>query len=144
MTEKQIHITDSDLQRLKTLLRSNWVDRKEDAGDLKRLEHEIDRASIVKATEVPKDVVTMNSRVKLRDLDSGDAVEFSLVFPSFPFAAGSNHLADRTVSVLAPMGTAVLGYRVGDEIDWEVPAGVRRLRVEDLPFQPESAGRYDL
>jgi regulator of nucleoside diphosphate kinase len=144
MTEKQIHVTDSDLQRLKTLLRSNWVDRKEDRGDLSRLEHEIDRASIVKATEVPKDVVTMNSRVKLRDLDSGDAVDFSLVFPTFPFAAGSNHLAPMTVSVLAPIGTAVLGYRVGDTIEWEVPAGVRRLKVEDLPFQPESAGRYDL
>jgi regulator of nucleoside diphosphate kinase len=144
MTEKQIHVTDSDLQRLKTLLRSNWVDRKEDRGDLSRLEHEIDRASVVKATEVPKDVVTMNSRVKLRDLDSGDAVDFSLVFPTFPFAAGSNHLAPMTVSVLAPIGTAVLGYRVGDTIEWEVPAGVRRLKVEDLPFQPESAGRYDL
>jgi regulator of nucleoside diphosphate kinase len=144
MTEKPIHVTDSDFQRLKTLLRSDWVDRKEDAGDLKRLESEIERARIVKSTAVPKDVVTMNSRVKLRDLDSGDAVDFSLVFPTFPFAAGSNHLAKMTVSVLAPIGTAVLGYRVGDEIEWEVPAGVRRLKVEDVPFQPESAGRYDL
>ena len=144
MTEKQIHVTDSDLQRVKTLLRSNWVDRKEDRGDLSRLEHEIDRASIVKATEVPKDVVTMNSRVKLRDLDSGDALDFSLVFPTFPFAAGSDHLAPMTVSVLAPIGTAVLGNRVGDIIEWEVPAGGRRLKVEDVPFQPESAGRYDL
>jgi regulator of nucleoside diphosphate kinase len=49
-----------------------------------------------------------------------------------------------TVSVLAPIGTAVLGYRVGDEIEWEVPSGVRRLKVEDVPFQPENAGRYDL
>ena len=93
---------------------------------------------------MPRDVVTMNSRVKLRDLDSGDALDFSLVFPTFPLAAGSDHLAPMTVSVLAPIGTAVLGYRVGDTIEWEVPAGVRRLKVEDLPFQPESAGRYDL
>jgi regulator of nucleoside diphosphate kinase len=48
------------------------------------------------------------------------------------------------VSVLAPLGMAVLGYRVGDTFEWEVPAGVRRLRVEDVSFQPESAGRYDL
>jgi regulator of nucleoside diphosphate kinase len=144
MTEKQIHVTDSDFQRLKTLLRGDWVDRKDDAGDLIRLEHEIERARIVKSTAIPKDVVTMNSRVKVRDLDSGDAVDFSLVFPTFPFAAGSNHLAEMTVSVLAPIGTAVLGYRVGDEIEWDVPAGVRRLKVEDVPFQPEAAGRYDL
>lgn len=144
MAEKPIQVTDSDLQRVKTLLHSNWVDRQKNADDLRRLESELDRASIVRATEVPRDVVTMNSRVKLRDLDSGDALDFSLVFPTFPLAAGSDHLAPMTVSVLAPIGTAVLGYRVGDTIEWEVPAGVRRLKVEDLPFQPESAGRYDL
>ncbi len=144
MTEKQIQLTDSDFQRLKTLLRSNWIDRREDVGDVKRLEHELERANIVKSTEVPKDVVTMNSRVKLRDLDSGDAVDFSLVFPTSPYAAGSNRLATMKVSVLAPIGTAVLGYRAGDTIEWEVPAGTRRLKVEDVPFQPESAGRYDL
>ena len=144
MTEKQIQLTDSDSQRLRTLLQGHWIDRREDVSDLKRLEYELERARVVKATEVPKDVVTMNSRVKLRDLDSGDAVDFSLVFPTSPYAAGSDHLAPMKVSVLAPIGTAVLGYRVGDTIEWEVPAGVRRLKVEDVSFQPESAGRYDL
>ncbi len=144
MTEKQIYVTDSDLQRLKTLLRDNWRDRREDRGDLNRLDYEIERARVVRPMEVPKDVVTMNSRVRLRDLDSGDAVEFSLVYPSQPYAAGSDHLADMTVSVLAPIGTAILGYRVGDSIEWEVPAGVRRLKVEQVLFQPEAAGRYDL
>jgi regulator of nucleoside diphosphate kinase len=86
----------------------------------------------------------MNSRVRLRDLDSGDAVVFSLVYPSLPYAAGSDNIAEMTVSVLAPIGTAVLGYRVGDTIEWEVPAGVRRLKVEDVLFQPEAAGRFDL
>jgi regulator of nucleoside diphosphate kinase len=144
VTEKQIHVTDSDFQRLKTLLRENWVDRREDVGDLSRLEYEIERARVVRSTEMPKDVVTMNSRVRVRDLDSGDAVVFSLVYPSFPHAAGSEHLAEMTVSVLAPIGTAVLGYRVGDTIEWEVPAGVRRLKVEQVLFQPEAAGRLDL
>jgi len=144
MTEKQIHVTNSDLQRLTTLLRENWRDRREDVGDLNRLEYEIERASVVRPTEVPKDVVTMNSRVRLRDLDSGDAVVFSLVYPSAPYAAGSDHLAEMTVSVLAPIGTAILGYRVGDTIEWDVPGGVRRLKIEDVLFQPEAAGRYDL
>lgn len=144
MTEKQIQVTDADYQRLRTLLRSDRVDHREDPGDLARLEHELDRARIVRSTEVPKDVVTMNSRVRIRDLDSGDAVDFSLVFPSSPWAAGADRLAPMKVSILAPIGTAVLGYRVGDEIEWEVPAGVRRLKVEDVPFQPEAAGRYDL
>ena len=144
MTERQIYVTDSDFQRIKTLLRENRLDRREDAGDLNRLAYEIERARIVRSTEVPKDVVTMNSRVRVRDLDSGDAVVFSLVYPSFPSAAGSDHLADMTVSVLAPIGTAVLGYRVGDTIEWDVPAGARTLKVENVLFQPEAAGRYDL
>jgi len=144
VTEKQIYVTDSDLQRLKTLLRYTWRDRREDVGDLSRLDHELERASIVRPMEVPKDVVTMNSRVRLRDLDSGDAVDFSLVYPTQPYAAGSDHIAEMTVSVLAPIGTAILGYRVGDTIEWEVPAGVRRLKVEDVLFQPEAAGRFDL
>jgi regulator of nucleoside diphosphate kinase len=80
----------------------------------------------------------------VRDLDSGDAAVFSLVYPSHPFAPGSNHLADMTVSVLTQFGTAVLGYRVGDTIEWDVPAGARTLKVEDVEFQPEAAGRYDL
>ncbi len=144
MTEKKIYVTDSDLQRLKTLLQDNWRDRREDVGDLNRLDYELDRACVVRPMEVPKNVVTMNSRVRLRDLDSGDTVEFSLVYPSQPYAAGSDHLAEMTVSVLAPIGTAILGYRVGDSIEWEVPAGVRRLKVEKVLFQPEAAGRLDL
>ena len=144
MTEEKIHITDSDSQRLRTLIRENWLNRREDVGDLNRLKYEINRARIVRSTDVPKDVVTMNSRVRVRDLDSGDAVVFSLVYPSSPLAAGTDHLAEMTVSVLAPIGTAVLGYRVGDTIEWDVPAGVRRLKIEDVLFQPEAAGRYDL
>jgi regulator of nucleoside diphosphate kinase len=144
MAEKQIYVTDSDHKRLKTLLQDNWLDRREDVGDVNRLEYEIERARVVRPAEVPNDVVTMNSRVRLRDLDSGDAVVFSLVYPSLPYAAGSDNLAEMTVSVLAPIGTAVLGYRVGDTIEWEVPAGVRRLKVEDVLFQPEAAGRFDL
>lgn len=144
MTEKPIYITDSDRKRLKTLLEENWLDRREDRGDLKRLDYELDRARVVKSTEVPNDVVTMNSCVRLRDLDSGDAVVFSLVYPSEPYAAGSDNLAEMTVSVLAPIGTAVLGYRLGDTIRWEVPGGMRRLKVEGVLFQPEAAGRLDL
>ena len=59
MTEKQIYVTDSDLQRLKTLLRDNWLDRREDVGDLYRLEDEIERARVVRSTEMPKVIVSL-------------------------------------------------------------------------------------
>lgn len=143
MTEKQIYLTESDFERISGVLRSNWLRDREDVGDLSRLRDELHRALVVKSTEIPSDVVTMNSRVRLRDLDSGDAVVFSLVYPSLAHRPGAD-APEMTVSVLAPVGTAILGYRVGDTIEWKVPAGVRRLKVEDVLFQPEATGRYDL
>lgn len=141
MTERQIQLTDSDAQRLTCLL-DKWHDRREDNGDLKHLEYEVQRARLVKPREISKDVVTMNSRVRIRDLDSGDSVAFSLVYPSF--LIDEDGPPEMTVSVFAPMGTAVLGCRVGDAIEWEVPGGKRRLKVEEVLYQPEAAGRFDL
>jgi regulator of nucleoside diphosphate kinase len=80
----------------------------------------------------------MNSRVRLRDLDSGEKMQISLVYPSAADASA------KKVSVLAPIGTAILGYRTGDTIEWEVPAGVRRLKIEDVLYQPEASGDFSL
>jgi regulator of nucleoside diphosphate kinase len=143
MTEKQIYLTESDFERISVGLRGNWLRDREDVGDLSRLRDELQRALVVKSTEIPSDVVTMNSRVRLRDLDSGDAVVFSLVYPSSAHRSRAD-APEMTVSVLAPVGTAILGYRVGDTIEWKVPAGVRRLKVEDVLYQPEATGRYDI
>jgi regulator of nucleoside diphosphate kinase len=80
----------------------------------------------------------MNSRVGLVDLDTEEEMVYTLVFP---------HEADITqskISVLAPIGTAILGYRVGDTLTWQVPDGMRRLRVKQILYQPEAAGDYHL
>jgi regulator of nucleoside diphosphate kinase len=82
---------------------------------------------------VPADVVTMNSEVRLMDLDSGETKVYTLVFPS-------QARSKNAVSVLAPIGTAILGYRVGSVIEWRVPRGVRRLKVLAVLYQPEAAG----
>ena len=76
----------------------------------------------------------MNSSVRLRDLDSGETEGYELVEPT-----DADMTFDR-ISVLAPIGTAILGYRLGDVIEWPVPAGLRRLRVEEILDQPERAG----
>jgi regulator of nucleoside diphosphate kinase len=80
----------------------------------------------------------MNSRVKLVDLESDETMEYTLVFPQ------DADLAEGKISVLAPIGTAMLGYRVGDVFSWQVPSGERRIRVEAILYQPEAAGDYDL
>ena len=100
--------------------------------ELRLLENELKRARIVGPEEVPPDVITMNSRAELLDLESGERMEFTLVFPA------DENVNNGKISVLAPLGTAMLGYRVGDEFVWHVPHGLRRLKVTKLHFQPEA------
>ena len=96
------------------------------------LEVEIARAEIVHADDLPPDVITMNSRAELLDLETGERMEFTLVFPiDADIEAGK-------ISVLSPLGTAMLGYRAGDEFEWPVPYGLRRLEVTHVHFQPEA------
>lgn len=75
----------------------------------------------------------MKSRAELLDLDTGESMEFTLVFPS------EANIDDGKISVLAPLGTAMLGYGVGDEFEWTVPYGLRRLKVTHVHFQPATA-----
>jgi regulator of nucleoside diphosphate kinase len=91
---------------------------------LESLAAELDRGIRVAPTEIPPDVVTMNSRVRLVDLDTNEEMVYTLVFPD------DADIAQSKISVLAPIGTAMLGYRVGDTFEWQVPNGTRRLRVK--------------
>jgi regulator of nucleoside diphosphate kinase len=102
-------------------------------AELKGLESELERAQIVPPEALPPNVITMNSRAELLDLDTGEHMEFTLVFPS------EANIDEGKISVLAPLGTAMLGYRVGDEFEWTVPHGLRRLKVTHVHFQPEAA-----
>ncbi len=102
-------------------------------GEMKALQSELARATIVTPENLPPDVITMNSSADLLDLDTKERMEFTLVFPR------DANLEEGKISVLAPLGTAMLGYRVGDEFEWVVPYGLRRLKVTAVRFQPEAA-----
>jgi regulator of nucleoside diphosphate kinase len=102
------------------------------------LENQLDRATVVPARQVPPDVVTMNSEVEVEDVDTGARKILTIVFPEAADARAGK------VSVLAPLGVAVLGSRVGEVLECQLPGGLRRLRVNHLLYQPEAAGRYDL
>ena len=102
------------------------------------LKEELDRAQIVLPKDIPSDVVTMNSRVRLSDMSKGEEQVYTLVFPR------DADTVTGKISVLAPVGTAILGYRVGDMIEWQVPAGKRKLKIEEIIYQPEAAGDYHL
>jgi regulator of nucleoside diphosphate kinase len=119
---KNILITENDHERLLRLINSRRQSVHE-RETLDALEQELERATIVKASEIPHDVVTMNSYVRVKDLDRNHEIAYQIVFP--PDAdAGRNR-----ISVLAPIGTGLLGYRAGDIVEWPVPSGMRRLRI---------------
>lgn len=133
-----IYITEVDYERLSGLIDRTRERNSVDREYLNKLEAELDRAEIVDPKDIPADVITMRSRVRLKDLVSGESNTYSLVFPT------EADFAEGKISVLAPIGTAILGYSLGDTIEWPVPSGLRRLKVEEILYQPESAGDREL
>jgi regulator of nucleoside diphosphate kinase len=124
----EIYVTQSDLERLLSLVESQGNKRFE------RLQDELVRAKVVSREELPEDVVTMNSRVVFENETTGERREVTLVYP------GNADIDAGKISVLVPVGTALLGLRVGQTIDWERPGGKKqRYRLVDVPFQPEAA-----
>ena len=133
MKTKNIVITEADYVRLQRLVESSRLFRQRDAKHLDDLEQELERAAIMKAGEVPSDVVTMNSRVRVKDLNSGRVTTYQIVFP------GEADIAKNRISVLAPIGTGLLGYSAGTTVEWQVPSGMRRFRILGVEYQPEAA-----
>lgn len=128
-----IIVTAQDLERLQDLLMSC-----NSTAAAEQLDTELDRALVVPQREIPGDVVTMNSEVVYEELGSGARRTVRVVYPRDANAARG------WVSVLAPIGSALLGLRVGQEIAWSMPAGVRRVRVVAVPYQPEASGDFSL
>ncbi len=135
---RSIYITEADLDKLKKLINTDKEFNRNHKDYLEKLELELARAQVVPPEAIPDDVITMNSQVLLRDLDYGDEMTYTLVYPA------DADLAQNKISVLAPVGTAILGYRSGDAVEWEVPSGSVRLRVERILYQPEAAGDFHL
>lgn len=136
---RKIDITSKDRERILELIEKEREFGKGKNKDyLNDLEQELNRANIVAPEEIPPEAITMNSKVLLKDLDLGEVTEYTLVYPD------DANLAENKISVLAPIGTALLGYREGDVISWKVPAGVVKLKVEKIIYQPEAAGDFEL
>lgn len=133
MTIENIVVTESDYARLHSLIESLRRLHQCDTERLDELESELNRATIVKPSEVSADVITMNSRVRIKDLRSGRKLTYQIVFPK------DANISENRISVLAPIGTALLGYRTGTSVEWRVPSGMRRLRILDVEYQPEAA-----
>lgn len=126
MKTRDIVITEVDRAKLSELIALAARAPRHGLGDLQALQHELDRAKIVPSEEVPGDVITLNSRAELLDLDTGERMEFTLVLPA------DANVDEERISVFAPLGTAMLGYGVNDKFEWLVPHGLRRFQVTNV------------
>jgi regulator of nucleoside diphosphate kinase len=142
LVQDQLVVTETDGRRLRGMIGSVRESLRT-VGDpyeiyLRGLEGQLARRSLVPPADVGNDVVTMNSKIRVKDLDTGRSQELTLVYERDADLLGEN------ISVLAPLGAAVLGARVGDVVRWQSRRGPRRVRIEQILFQPEAAGKFDL
>lgn len=138
MALRSIRLTTSDRHRLFVLVSAAHRRGALDRARALDLVGEIREAEVVAPTEAPPDLITMRTTFRLTDLDSGEDGVYTLVYPD------EEDPSEGRLSVLAPLGAAVLGHRVGDTVEPVVPDAVRRGRLAAILFQPEACGRYDL
>ena len=135
--ERRIIITKTDLDRLQRVIEQHGEGRNAELAEM--LDLELARAEVRSSQDIPPDVVTMNSTVIFEDEETGTRREVSL---SYPQDARSD---EGRISVLAPIGSALIGLSAGQSIEWPMPGGrTRRLRVVAVPYQPEAAGHFEL
>ncbi len=101
-----------------------------------KLMAELNSARIVEPEAIPSNVVTMNSIVRLSFLSNNKQVQFQIVYPDLA------NIKENKISIFSPIATALIGYKVADEIEWIVPAGLTKIRIDEIIYQPEAAGDY--
>jgi regulator of nucleoside diphosphate kinase len=131
MRQRNIILSSADRDQLLRLIDSARLDSRVASENLDALEGELGRATVVPPGEVPADVVTMNSTVWFKDLDSDDIESYTIVVPN------KANLAQGRISIFAPLATAMLGYRLHDVVEWKVPAGKVRLEITKVVPQDE-------
>lgn len=135
---RTIFITCTDRERLEKLIQTEEEFVPGSKTHLTELKSELKRAVIVESQAIPEDVITMRSQVLLKDLSSNEEMICTLVYPD------EADMLEGKISVLAPIGMAILGYRETDRVEWATPGGIAQLQIEKILFQPESSGHYDL
>lgn len=133
MNEVAILITEKDLLRIQHILSF------QKSSDFENLEIELERAKVISDDDVPADLVTMNSKVKFLNVQDNKEMVITIVYPS------DANFAEGKISVLASMGSALIGLRVGQEINWMFPNGkTKTLKILEVLYQPEASGDWHL
>ncbi len=137
MKKRKIFVTESDRIKLKKLFLTTIGFRRKDLKTVKDLLEELERAEVITDEKINENIITMNSTVLIKDLDLNKEFVYTIVYPEH-----ADNESNR-ISILAPIGTALLGYKVGDTVELDVPSGKRKLKIKKILFQPESATRIN-
>ena len=135
---KKLVISKLDSQRLRDRIGNIKSKTGKLSPELEVLLGELGKAEIVDPTFMPVNVITMNSRVKVNFSNNDKPMEFQIVYPE------DADIKKKKISIFAPVATALLGYKKGDKFKWKVPAGEVIITVEEILYQPEAAGEYNL
>jgi len=135
---KQLILNRLDYSRIKKCINDAKRFNSISLYEAENLVKELDSAKIVEPKKIPSSVVTMNSIVKISFLNDNKQIQFQIVYPK------NANFKDKKISIFSPIATALIGYKVADEIEWIVPAGLTKIRVDEIVYQPEASGHYDL
>jgi regulator of nucleoside diphosphate kinase len=134
MSQPSIFITTKDAEKLRALIREAYHTEYRGSDYLKKLAEEMEKASVVQPDQIPAEVSTLKSTARLVDQETREEMVYTLVFPE------DTDTSQGKISILAPIGTAMLGYKAGDTFEWDTPGGKRIIRVKEILYQPEAAG----
>ena len=135
---KKVTLTKNDYTRIYKAITDAKNSKTINSNEAEKLLSELSKAEIVPSEKIDKDVVTMNSEVKLFFENTQKEQSFKIVYPQ------DANLKENKISIFSPIATALIGYKIGDEIEWIVPGGMTRIKIVDLIYQPEAAGDFDL
>ncbi|HMW66796.1 MAG TPA: nucleoside diphosphate kinase regulator [Chitinophagaceae bacterium] len=131
-------INSLDYARIKKCISDAKLFKSVSSAEAEKLLKELNDAQIVEPEAIPANVVTMNSIVKLSFLNNNKQIQFQIVYPE------NANIKENKISIFSPIATALIGYKTGDEIEWIVPAGLTKIRIDEIIYQPEAAGDFNL
>lgn len=136
--KKQIKITKLDYKRLSNLIHDVKDSMRSDIENILTLRHEIERAKKVEPREISSKYITMNSEFEIISLDLQKVMKFKLVYPQ------EANFSKGKLSVLSPLGCALIGCEENDEVEYKVPTGIKKVKIEKILYQPEEVGEFYL
>jgi regulator of nucleoside diphosphate kinase len=134
----RIILSKLDYARIQKLFDNSAFLKTISPAESKSLMKELDSATVVDPHEIPSDVVTMNSVVKITFLNTQKQLELKIVYPD------QADMMQNKISIFSPIATALIGYKAGDTIEWIVPAGITSIHIDEIIYQPEAAGDFEL